>query len=109
MNSRPVSPEQGSGSFGQNRPFSVEPAKDGFVPASDLQRCVRQISHKGNGPTRYNIDMIANGFASLARSNGKPPNERENGQPALGALQHRAGFAMRRDKLDSEMRLVAEI
>ena len=33
---------------------------------------VRQTSYEAEGTTRYGVDMIADGFAILARASGKP-------------------------------------
>ncbi|RKF23442.1 single-stranded DNA-binding protein [Altericroceibacterium spongiae] len=36
---------------------------------------VRQSSYEAEGETRYAVDMIADGFATLAKANGKPSDE----------------------------------
>ena len=36
---------------------------------------VRQSSYEAEGATRYGVDMIADGFAVLAKANGKPTDE----------------------------------
>lgn len=36
---------------------------------------VRQSSYEADGATRYGVDMIADGFAILAKANGKPADE----------------------------------
>lgn len=40
---------------------------------------VRQNSYEADGATRYGVDMIADGFALLAKANGKPTNEKADG------------------------------
>ena len=36
---------------------------------------VRQSSYEADGATRYTVDMVADGFAILAKVNGKPADE----------------------------------
>jgi single-strand DNA-binding protein len=36
---------------------------------------VRQSSYDADGTTRYTVDMIADGFAILAKVNGKPADD----------------------------------
>lgn len=36
---------------------------------------VRQTSYEAEGSTRYSVDMIADGFAVLAKASGKPADE----------------------------------
>ena len=36
---------------------------------------VRQSRYEAEGATRYGVDMIADGFAFLAKANGKPSDE----------------------------------
>jgi single-strand DNA-binding protein len=36
---------------------------------------VRQSSYEAEGATRYGVDMIADGFAILAKANGKPTDD----------------------------------
>ena len=36
---------------------------------------VRQTSYDAEGATRYGVDMIADGFAILAKASGKPTDE----------------------------------
>jgi single-strand DNA-binding protein len=36
---------------------------------------VRQSTYEAEGATRYSVDMIADGFAVLAKANGKPTEE----------------------------------
>jgi single-strand DNA-binding protein len=36
---------------------------------------VRQTSYEAEGNTRYGVDMIADGFAVLAKASGKPAEE----------------------------------
>jgi single-strand DNA-binding protein len=36
---------------------------------------VRQSSYEAEGTTRYSVDMIADGFAILAKANGKPTDD----------------------------------
>ena len=36
---------------------------------------VRQTSYEAEGTTRYGVDMIADGFAVLAKASGKPADE----------------------------------
>lgn len=40
---------------------------------------VRQASYDADGVTRYGVDMIADGFALLAKANGKPTDEKADG------------------------------
>ena len=40
---------------------------------------MRQSSYDALGATRYTVDMIADGFAILAKASGKPAEE-ESGQ-----------------------------
>jgi single-strand DNA-binding protein len=40
---------------------------------------VRQASYDADGATRYGVDMIADGFAVLAKANGKPTDEKADG------------------------------
>jgi single-strand DNA-binding protein len=40
---------------------------------------VRQTSYEAEGSTRYGVDMIADGFAILAKANGKPTDEKADG------------------------------
>ncbi|MEQ1539232.1 MAG: single-stranded DNA-binding protein [Sphingorhabdus sp.] len=40
---------------------------------------VRQVSYDADGATRYGVDMIADGFAVLAKANGKPTDEKADG------------------------------
>lgn len=40
---------------------------------------VRQTSYEAEGSTRYGVDMIADGFAVLAKANGKPTDEKVDG------------------------------
>jgi hypothetical protein len=36
---------------------------------------LRQTSYEADGATRYGVDMIAEGFAILAKASGKPADE----------------------------------
>lgn len=36
---------------------------------------VRQSSYEAEGATRYTVDLLADGFAILAKANGKPTDE----------------------------------
>ncbi|MCB2087077.1 MAG: single-stranded DNA-binding protein [Sphingomonadaceae bacterium] len=36
---------------------------------------VRQTSYEADGETRYGVDMIADGFATLVKASGKPADE----------------------------------
>ena len=36
---------------------------------------VRQSSYEAEGATRYTVDLVADGFATLAKANGKPTDE----------------------------------
>lgn len=36
---------------------------------------VRQSSYEAEGATRYTVDLLAEGFAILAKANGKPTDE----------------------------------
>jgi single-strand DNA-binding protein len=36
---------------------------------------VRQTSYEAEGSTRYGVDMIADGFAVIAKASGKPADE----------------------------------
>ncbi|MGB5077978.1 MAG: single-stranded DNA-binding protein, partial [Sphingorhabdus sp.] len=40
---------------------------------------VRQTSYEAEGATRYGVDMIADGFAVLAKANGKLAEEKADG------------------------------
>ena len=41
---------------------------------------VRQSSYEAEGVARYSVDMIADGFAILAASNGKPADNESGGE-----------------------------
>jgi single-strand DNA-binding protein len=39
---------------------------------------VRQSSYEAEGATRYGVDLIADGFATLAKANGKSADEEQD-------------------------------
>lgn len=50
----------------------------GKAETGDLVRVtgrVRQSSYEAEGQTRYTVDLLADGFAILAKTNGKPTHE----------------------------------